>query len=107
MEKLTVKVADLRDWDLILVTNWYGLENSLNQPARREVMEAAWAHQDGYGEPGYTPPQGWDWSGIRDSSDAAQVNMAQAIKHVLKVRNITEIEVSWDPAQVSWKPGEE
>lgn len=27
-----------------------------------------WGIQDGYGEPGFTPPQGFDWSGIRDSS---------------------------------------
>jgi hypothetical protein len=26
---------------------------------------------DGYGEPGYIPVQGYDWSGIRDSSPAA------------------------------------
>lgn len=30
-----------------------------------------WALQDGYGEPGFWPPQGWDWSGIRDSSEKA------------------------------------
>jgi hypothetical protein len=30
-----------------------------------------WGQQDGYGEVGVTPEQGWDWSGIRDSSPEA------------------------------------
>lgn len=30
-----------------------------------------WALSDGYGEPGYVPEQGYDWSGIRDSSTEA------------------------------------
>lgn len=34
-------------------------------------LEETWELQDGYGEPGVMPPQGWDWSGIRDSSPAA------------------------------------
>lgn len=37
-----------------------------------------WALQDGYGEPGYTPEQGWDWSGIRDSSTEAIEAMFEA-----------------------------
>lgn len=31
-----------------------------------------WDLQDGYGEAGFTPVQGWDWSGIRDSSEEAK-----------------------------------
>lgn len=34
-------------------------------------MRAIWAASDGYGEPGYVPVQGYDWSGIRDSTDDA------------------------------------
>lgn len=33
-------------------------------PAARATI---WAMQDGYGAKGYTPPQGQDWSGVRDS----------------------------------------
>lgn len=55
-------------------------------PTRREMMEAIrqawtngpeeqslaiWAKSDGYGIEGFVPPQGYDWSGIRDSSRAA------------------------------------
>lgn len=48
-----------------------------------EADEAIWAQQDGYGRTGYTPPQGWDWSGIRDSSAGARAAMlATARAHV-------------------------
>jgi hypothetical protein len=30
-----------------------------------------WSAQDGYGTPGFVPGQGYDWSGIRDSSVGA------------------------------------
>lgn len=30
--------------------------------------DAIWDLSDGYGEPGFIPEQGYDWSGIRDSS---------------------------------------
>lgn len=43
-----------------------------------EQAEAIWSLQDGYGEPGYTPEQGWDWSGIRDSSTEAIEAMFEA-----------------------------
>jgi hypothetical protein len=47
----------------------------------RRVNERIWALQDGYGDPGFTPVQGWDWSGIRDSSVAAVEAMyAVAVK---------------------------
>lgn len=36
-----------------------------------ETLVAIWAESDGYGEPGYVPEQGYDWSGIRDSSEDA------------------------------------
>lgn len=32
------------------------------------LAENIWSRSDGYGEPGYVPCQGYDWSGIRDSS---------------------------------------
>lgn len=34
-----------------------------------------WGLQDGFGEAGFVPPQGWDWSGIRDSSPGAVAMM--------------------------------
>ena len=43
------------------------------------LWAACWPFTDAYGEPGYVPPQGLDWSGFRDSSDAAIKAMATAI----------------------------
>ena len=44
-----------------------------------KFLEETWALQDGYGEPGVIPDQGWDWSGIRDSSPAAIKRMYDVI----------------------------
>lgn len=38
-----------------------------------------WKYTDAYGEPGYMPAQGYDWSGFRDSSYAAIRRMATAL----------------------------
>jgi hypothetical protein len=58
--------------------NWYDFEARLDLlriSLATEVHEAAgeriWSLQDGYGEAGFTPCQGWDWSGIRDSTPEA------------------------------------
>ena len=42
-----------------------------------EFLEGLYALSDGYGEAGYIPEQGYDWSGIRDSSDCAVIRMYQ------------------------------
>lgn len=39
------------------------------------LSEAIYAESDGYGERGYVPVQGYDWSGIRDSSVRAVERM--------------------------------
>jgi len=39
-----------------------------------------WEFTDAYGEVGFVPTQGYDWSGFRDSSDAAVAQMGRAIK---------------------------
>jgi len=43
------------------------------------VCETLWSLSDGYGEPGLIPPQGYDWSGIRDSSSWAIEAMYRTI----------------------------
>ena len=35
--------------------------------------------QDGYGEPGFIPEQGYDWSGVRDSTPKAVQEMYHAV----------------------------
>lgn len=43
------------------------------------LMMCLWQYSDGYGTPGFVPDQGFDWSGIRDSSTAAIEAMHQVI----------------------------
>lgn len=43
------------------------------------AADIIWSYSDGYGEPGFMPSQGYDWSGIRDSSTAAIEAMYLAI----------------------------
>lgn len=45
------------------------------------IGEAIYALQDGYGIVGHVPPQGYDWSGIRDSSVPA-IRAIYALVHV-------------------------
>lgn len=44
-----------------------------------EAGQAIWAYSDGYGSPGFIPEQGYDWSGIRDSSTDAIEAMWKAL----------------------------
>lgn len=48
-------------------------------PADRDLVALVWSMQDGYGAPGVTPSQGFDWSGIRDSSPATIEAMWHAV----------------------------
>jgi hypothetical protein len=43
------------------------------------AADICWSLQDGYGIAGFTPDQGFDWSGIRDSSTDAIKAMHRAI----------------------------
>lgn len=43
------------------------------------TCDVIWSLQDGYGDCGGTPIQGYDWSGIRDSSCASIEAMHAAI----------------------------
>lgn len=60
----------------------------LERIVENEILNKTWALQDGYGEPGFEPPQGWDWSGIRDSSDDAKVKIVAEVKRILRKWNI-------------------
>lgn len=48
--------------------------------ADKAARALIYALADGYGEPGTIPPQGYDWSGVRDSTPAARRRMAAALK---------------------------
>lgn len=57
----------------------------LPKKVQRALDQAIWRLQDGYGSEGYTPVQGWDWSGIRDSSTEAFRRMAAVVEVIVAV----------------------
>lgn len=75
------QIAGKQRWAHSSSSTWVGFEAQwtlLKIHAACEAplaAEAIWANQDGYGAPGTTPAQGWDWSGIRDSSPEAIARM--------------------------------
>src|SRR5581483_10532660 len=85
-----MKVSD-EDW-AIACEAIYGDDGffgrKLETVVENEILNKTWKLQDGYGEVGFTPPQGWDWSGIRDSSDEAKVKIATEVKRILRKWNI-------------------
>lgn len=54
------------------------------------LFNIVWNLQDGYGTPGFTPSQGFDWSGIRDSSPETKTAMEAEVKRLLKLWEIEE-----------------
>lgn len=62
--------------------------SSLPEQVRQAMDNAVWKLQDGYGVVGHTPPQGWDWSGIRDSSPEAFRNMATVVAALLEAHGL-------------------
>ncbi|MGO8750607.1 MAG: hypothetical protein ACLQNE_32055 [Thermoguttaceae bacterium] len=103
MKTKTIEVATCPDWDLVLATNWTALQHDLKPEVEEEVLVAVWEKQDGYGVPGFNPPQGWDFSGIRDSTPRAKRNMAKAVRRVLKKHGIASVTVSWDETTVRYE----
>lgn len=84
-ETKVVKIVELTDWELVCLFNYYGSGKlDLSSRILNKCMDITWNLQDGYGEPGFTPPQGWDWSGIRDSSSVAKKAMADALRTYLR-----------------------
>lgn len=87
-------LADIADWDLVCLVHEKGEQAvNLTDQQRNDACDLAWLHQDGYGVPGYEPPQGWDWSGIRDSSPEGKANMARAIRTMLERDGVTHLDI--------------
>lgn len=57
----------------------------------QDVSDEIWSIQDGYGDAGLTPIQGWDWSGIRDSSDAATKRMENVAKTYISDKALAKL----------------
>jgi hypothetical protein len=76
-------VVNCRSWDLILALCYYRNYPNLTKDQHNEVYKAVYAKNDAYGPEGFVPPQGYDWSGIRDSSDSAKTKMCQVGREYL------------------------
>jgi len=84
-------VAETDDWMLVCDACSPSRKiSSLSRWERDQLYTQVWDYSDGYGEPGYVPPQGYDWSGIRDSSAVAKGRMARAVKAYFNGRGITQ-----------------
>lgn len=86
----TVTVSAGNSWELVVATQ--RCMNDLPKKLDTKIMEAIWNIQDGYGEPGFMPGQGWDWSGIRDSSELAQLEMGREVVRRLTAAGITQVQ---------------
>ena len=88
----------LNQWTLIchfcLYTNTVV---SLPEDDRGRIYQGVWSLTDAYGPVGFVPPQGYDWSGIRDSTEAAQTRMAEGIVQFLTNRGVTQYVVEERP----------
>ena len=87
MATKALDLATCSDWELVCAVNHD--ENDLPHDLQNTLMTTTWRKQDGYGTPGFSPPQGWDWSAIRDSTEQAKKEMAQAIRIILCKHGIT------------------
>lgn len=88
-----MNVISAKDWDLIVAVCHYSYQTDLYPSIRNEAYKAAWNFTDAYGELGYIPPQGYDWSGFRDSSAQSSAKSAEAIRKILQKHNIKEFVV--------------
>lgn len=91
---ITVDPSKASDWDLILYICHWSYTPKLPRHITNKAYAAAWAYTDAYGEQGYVPPQGYDWSGFRDSSEESKKNSANAIRKFLGKWNIKTFEVT-------------
>jgi hypothetical protein len=89
---MEVNLVTVGDWELILAICHWSYKPKLPKELVEKAYKEAWKYTDAYGHPGYIPPQGYDWSGFRDSSELANTRSANAIRVVLAQAGITEFE---------------
>jgi len=93
--KVYNEVATQDGWTLVCDFHNIGGVTLIGIPdmLRNKIYEEVWKLQDGYGTPGFMPPQGWDWSGIRDSSAEAKDQMGNKIRWMLDEAGIKQYAV--------------
>lgn len=90
---MLVDTVTTGDWDLICKFCHYSYKTNLPSHIYNQVYSYAWTYTDAYGGKGYIPPQGYDWSGFRDSSANSTKEVANAIRVNLAKHGITQFEV--------------
>jgi hypothetical protein len=88
-----MNIKDCKDWELIVAIAHWSKKTDLPKNVTNAAYVAAWKHTDAYGDLGFIPSQGYDWSGFRDSSKESTKRSADAIRKVLKAHGIESFEV--------------
>jgi len=75
---------------------WYSTKDN-------SLMLAIWSKSNGYEKKGYVPPQGYDWSGIRDSTPDAIEEMYEVVKNWMSVgRSIMRQDTIYPDQRQMW-----
>lgn len=85
-----MNIITVSDWELICAVCHWSYTTNIPKNIQNEAYAEAWKHTDAYGEKGFMPAQGYDWSGFRDSSKASTAASANAIRVVLAKHSIVE-----------------
>ncbi len=90
-EMVLVEVVKAKDWDLIVDVGHFGHKIlTISAKDRDHLYRRIYDMNDAYGPKGLIPAQGYDWSGLRDSSPEATKEMADFIRdYFLNVLNVT------------------
>lgn len=81
----SLEINTSNNWDLICKCCSCGYHiHNLTGKQKNDLYIKIYAQSDGYGEPGYIPVQGFDWSGIRDSSSQAKEAMSSVARDYLR-----------------------
>jgi hypothetical protein len=90
-----LQVAQIDDWGLVCKACHHSYQiTNLTASERSVLYRLIYAKSDGYGETGHIPCQGYDWSGIRDSSPQAQADMAQAARDYLERQKVVDLHIT-------------
>ncbi len=90
LEKVDVTTVD--DWQLCVIACHWAADAVLPDAQKNELYKRVYAQSDAYGPVGFIPSQGYDWSGVRDSTEESVVAMGKAAREYLISLGVTELE---------------